>query len=76
MSTTTEAAPKKKKKKLSPRRRAQRIRWIQYALLVVVAVAIALAADWEQIMAMGRRIAADDTLFAEAVGEDKVADCA
>src|SRR6478735_2996227 len=46
MSTTTEAAPKKK---LSPRRRAQRIRWIQYALLVVVAVAIALAADWEQI---------------------------
>jgi polar amino acid transport system permease protein len=47
MSTTTEAAPTRKK--LSPRRRAQRIRWIQYAVLVVVAVAIVLAADWEQI---------------------------
>jgi polar amino acid transport system permease protein len=46
MSTTTEAPPKKK---LSPRRRAQRIRWIQYAVLAAVAVAIALAADWGQI---------------------------
>jgi hypothetical protein len=34
------------------------------------------AADWEQIMAMGRQIAADDALFAEAAGDDKVADCA
>jgi polar amino acid transport system permease protein len=46
MSTTTEAPPKKK---LSPRRRAQRIRWVQYALLVVVALVIVLAADWGQI---------------------------
>lgn len=45
-STTTEAPPKKK---MSPRKRAQRIRWVQYAVLAAVAVAIALAADWEQI---------------------------
>ena len=48
MSTTTisEAPPKKK---VSPRKRAQRIRWAQYAVLAVVALAIALVADWGQI---------------------------
>ena len=47
MSTTTlDATPKKK---LSPRRRAQRIRWAQYALLAVVVLVIALVADWGQI---------------------------
>ena len=45
-STITEAPAKKK---LSPRKRAQRIRWAQYALLVVVALALALTANWPQI---------------------------
>ena len=45
-SSTTEAPPKKK---LSPRKRAQRIRWAQYALLVVVALALGLTANWPQI---------------------------
>ncbi|KGN33710.1 ABC transporter permease [Knoellia sinensis KCTC 19936] len=48
MSTTiTEEAPTKKK--LSPRKRAQRIRWAQYALLAIVLVVFALTANWEQI---------------------------
>lgn len=38
------------KRKLSPRKRAQRIRWIQYAILVALVVAGALAADWGQIV--------------------------
>ena len=45
-STITEAPAKKK---LSPRKRAQRIRWAQYALLVIVALALALTANWPQI---------------------------
>jgi polar amino acid transport system permease protein len=45
-STATEAPAKKK---LSPRKRAQRIRWAQYALLVVVALALGLIANWPQI---------------------------
>lgn len=44
--TTTEAPPKKK---LSPRKRAQRMRWAQYALLAVVALIIIFVADWSQI---------------------------
>lgn len=47
--TTAEAPPKKK---LSPRRRAQRIRWVQYALLAVVVIAFALLADWGQIQSV------------------------
>ena len=43
MSTTTEAVPKKK---LSPRRRAQRIRWVQYAILGLVVVVLALTVNW------------------------------
>ena len=46
MITDTEAP---RKKKLSPRRRAQRVRWAQYALLVVVVVAALLLADWVKI---------------------------
>ena len=38
------------KRKLSPRKRAQRIRWVQYAALVAFALAAALAADWGQIV--------------------------
>jgi polar amino acid transport system permease protein len=43
--TSTEPA----KRKLSPRRRAQRIRLIQYVLLVVIVVVAALLADWKSI---------------------------
>lgn len=49
MSTTTDAAPKKK---LSPRRRAQRVRWAQYAILAVFVVVFALTADWGQIQSV------------------------
>ncbi|HEU4542435.1 MAG TPA: amino acid ABC transporter permease [Jiangellaceae bacterium] len=38
------------KRKLSPRRRAQRIRLVQYAILVALVVLAALAADWAQIV--------------------------
>ncbi len=44
--STTEAPPRKK---LSPRQRAQRIRWAQYALLAIVAIVFGLTADWAQI---------------------------
>ncbi len=44
----TEAAPAKRK--LSPRKRAQRIRLVQYAVLILLAVVAALAADWAQII--------------------------
>ena len=47
MSATNTAAPAKKK--LSPRKRAQRIRWAQYTALIVVALALALTANWPQI---------------------------
>jgi polar amino acid transport system permease protein len=49
MSTTTDAAPKKK---LSPRRRAQRVRWAQYAILAIFVVVFALTADWGQIQSV------------------------
>jgi hypothetical protein len=32
--------------------------------------------DWEQIMVMGRQIAADDPLFADQPADEKIADCA
>ncbi|KGN43079.1 amino acid ABC transporter permease [Knoellia aerolata] len=50
MSTAITDAPAKKK--LSPRRRAQRIRWTQYALLVAFVIAFALGADWGQIQSV------------------------
>ncbi len=34
------------------------------------------AEQWEQIMMMGRQIAADDALFAEQLASDDIADCA
>ena len=46
MSTSTEAPAKKK---LSPRKRAQRIRWAQYALLAIVVGAALFLADWGKI---------------------------
>lgn len=47
MSTTTTQGPPRKK--LSPRKRAQRIRFVQYALLALVVLLIILFADGEQI---------------------------
>jgi len=51
MSTTntTEAPPKKK---LSPRKRAQRIRWVQYAVLIAVVLVLAFTANWGQIQSV------------------------
>lgn len=50
MSTMTPEAPQAPTKaRLSPRKRAQRFRWAQYAVLLVVVAAIALSADWKQI---------------------------
>ncbi|WP_433160854.1 amino acid ABC transporter permease [Kribbella sp. CA-247076] len=48
MSATTETDTVERKG-LSPRQRAQRSRWIQYAVLVVVALVAAFSADWGQI---------------------------
>lgn len=47
MTTATQAAPAKKP--ISPRKRAQRMRWAQYAVLVIVALVAIFAADWPQI---------------------------
>jgi len=67
MSTTTksEAPPKKK---LSPRKRAQRIRWAQYAVLAAVALTIALVADWGQIQQQFFRTDLIKTTLTEGVG--------
>jgi polar amino acid transport system permease protein len=34
---------------MSPRKRAQVSRWIQYGILAVLAVVVALAADWKSL---------------------------
>lgn len=47
MSTATAAPPAKKP--LSPRKRAQRIRWIQYGVLAAILIAVGVSADWAQI---------------------------
>ena len=47
--TTTEASPKKK---LSPRRRAQRIRWVQYAVLALIVLVVLFTADWKQLQSV------------------------
>ena len=44
--TATDSPPRKK---LSPRKRAQRMRWAQYAVLVIVALVLAFTANWPQI---------------------------
>ncbi|GAB2670039.1 amino acid ABC transporter permease [Kribbella swartbergensis] len=48
MSAPTDTATVERKG-LSPRQRAQRSRWIQYAILVVLLVVAAVSADWRQI---------------------------
>ncbi|HZX09131.1 amino acid ABC transporter permease [Kribbella sp.] len=48
MSTSTEAQTVERKG-LSPRQRAQRSRWIQYAILVVLVLAAVFSANWHQI---------------------------
>lgn len=50
MTTATQAPPAKKP--LSPRARAQRMRWAQYAVLIIVAVVAIFAADWPQIQSV------------------------
>jgi len=67
MSTTptTEAPPKKK---LSPRKRAQRIRWAQYALLVVVVLLLAFTADWAKIQGVFFRVDLVKETFASGLG--------
>lgn len=47
MSTVTATAPQRAK--LSPRKRAQRIRWIQYGVLAALLITILLVADLPQI---------------------------
>ena len=49
MTTTTEAPPKKK---LSPRRRAQRIRRVQYAVLALIVLVVLFTADWKQLQSV------------------------
>ncbi len=46
MSTTTDTV---ERKGLSPRQRAQRSRWIQYAILIALVVVAIFAANWGQI---------------------------
>lgn len=46
MAETTSAEPKAR---LSPRRRAQRIRMVQYAVLIAIVLVLAFIADWGQI---------------------------
>jgi polar amino acid transport system permease protein len=60
-----EAPPKKK---MSPRKRAQRIRWVQYAVLGVVALVVALVADWGQIQQQFFRSDLIKTTLTEGVG--------
>ncbi|HEX6234561.1 MAG TPA: amino acid ABC transporter permease [Jiangellaceae bacterium] len=38
------------RRKLSPRKRAQRIRLVQYAIIIALAILAAVAADWSQIV--------------------------
>ena len=49
MSTSTQDV---ERKGLSPRQRAQRSRWIQYAVLVVLVLVAAFSADWGQIVSV------------------------
>ncbi|MDX2968297.1 amino acid ABC transporter permease [Kribbella solani] len=48
MSTSTETTTVERKG-LSPRQRARRSRWIQYAILIVLVLAAAFSANWGQI---------------------------
>ena len=51
MSTTTQPGTVPRKK-LSPRKRAQRIRWIQYAILAAVLVLVVLNVDGRQVQSV------------------------
>ncbi|MDO5628858.1 MAG: amino acid ABC transporter permease [Mobilicoccus sp.] len=53
MSTQTPAqAPARpaRRRRTSPRKRAQRIRFAQYAVLIIIAVAALIAVDWQQVI--------------------------
>lgn len=47
MSTTT--APGVRRARISPRKRAQRIRWVQYAVLVLVAAWLLFSINWANV---------------------------
>ena len=47
--TTTEK-PRRTRRKLSPRRRAQLVRWVQYAILLVAVVLLVIFANWGTIV--------------------------
>jgi polar amino acid transport system permease protein len=48
--TSPETGAEARRRRLSPRQRAQRSRWIQYAVLIVLIVVAARVADWGQIV--------------------------
>ena len=50
--TTTTTSPAKPRKKLSPRKRAQRIRWVQYAVLAAVLLMVILTVDGRQVQSV------------------------
>ncbi len=52
MTTTTTQPGTVPRKKLSPRKRAQRIRWIQYAILAAVVVLLILNVDGRQVQSV------------------------
>jgi polar amino acid transport system permease protein len=52
VSAPTDSGTTVERKGLSPRQRAQRSRWIQYAILVVLILVAAFAADWGQIVSV------------------------
>ena len=59
---TSTATPTRKK--LSPRRRAQRIRWVNYGVLVLALLAVVLFADGRQLQSVFFR----PDMIAETVG--------
>ena len=52
MTTTDATTAPPRRKKLSPRKRAQYIRWVQYAILALAIVAIVLTVDGRQVQSV------------------------
>lgn len=63
----TDAPTTAPKRKLSPRKRAQRVRAVQYVVLLVIAAAAAVAADWAQIVDVFFRPDLIDQAFARGI---------
>ena len=47
---TTEQTTPATRARMSPRRRAQLLRWVQYAVLAIVLLVAVFAANWHQII--------------------------